>query len=158
MNQNETLIEKFYSSFAARHYAGMLECYHPNIEFAYAVFTLTRKQVGGMWHMLCESGKDLEVVYSGIQADETSGQAHWEARYTFSATGRRVHNIIEARFQFQDGRIVDHRDRFSFWRWASMALGPTGLVLGWTPVVRHRVRAAARERLEKFIQAHPQYQ
>ncbi|MEP7356378.1 MAG: nuclear transport factor 2 family protein, partial [Anaerolineales bacterium] len=77
--------------------------------------------------------------------------------YTFS-TGRKVLNIIDAEFQFQAGRIVAHRDRFSFWRWSRQALGPTGLLLGWTPLVHNKVRAIARARLDKFIQAHPAYQ
>jgi hypothetical protein len=108
--------------------------------------------------MLCESGQDLQVTHSGIQATDTTGQAHWEARYTFTTTGRRVHNIVEAEFEFRAGRIAVHHDHFDFWRWSSLALGTTGLLLGWSPFVRNKVRATARARLDRFIQAHPQYQ
>lgn len=111
-----------------------------------------------MWHMLCEGGKDLAVTFSDVEADEATGRAHWEARYTFSTTGRKVHNIIDAWFRFKDGLIIEHRDHFDFWRWSRMALGPTGLLLGWTPLVQNRVRRTARGRLEKFIQQHPEYQ
>ena len=65
--------------------------------------------------------------------------------------------MIDAKFQFQDGRIAQHRDRFSFWRWSSQSLGTTGIRLAWTPLVRHKVRNVARARLDKFIQAHPAY-
>jgi ketosteroid isomerase-like protein len=161
MNQNEQLIEKFYSSFAARDPIGMIECYHPDVSFQDEVFTLRGKAVGAMWHMLIEpekKDKDTVLTYSDIQADETTGRAHWEARYTFSATGRKVHNILDATFRFQEGKIIEHRDRFDFWRWSRMALGPMGILLGWSPMVRNKVRATANERLERFIQEHPEYQ
>ncbi|HET9043130.1 MAG TPA: hypothetical protein VFN70_08290, partial [Burkholderiales bacterium] len=69
-----------------------------------------------------------------------------------SPTGRRVHNVIDATFEFRDGLIVRHVDRFSFWRWARQALGATGWFLGWTPLVRDRVRSEARRGLDAFLQ------
>ncbi|MBL8046671.1 MAG: nuclear transport factor 2 family protein [Anaerolineales bacterium] len=151
------LIEKFYTAFQKRDYAGMAACYHPEIAFQDEVFTLKGKEAPAMWHMLCEGGKDLVVTFSGVEASETTGRAHWDAHYTFSSTGRKVHNIIDAEFKFKDGLIIEHRDRFDFWRWSHQALGPTGLFLGWTPLVRNRVQRTARARLDKFIQQHPEY-
>jgi len=158
MHPNAQLIEKFYSSFQKKDAAGMIACYHPEVEFADAVFVLKAKQAGAMWHMFCEGGRDLAVTFGDIQADDARGQAHWEATYTFSATGRKVHNIIEAEFQFRDGKIIRHQDRFDFWRWARMVLGLPGLLLGWTPLVRDQVKRIGRGNLEKFIQNHHQYQ
>jgi ketosteroid isomerase-like protein len=158
VHDNARLIQTFYEAFAARDAAGMRACYTPEATFEDPVFTLQGKAVGAMWHMLCEGGRDLALLYRDIGADAESGRAEWEARYTFGATGRRVHNLISARFRFEGGRIAAHRDRFSFWRWSAMALGPIGLTLGWTPAVRRRVRAAAQARLEKFMAAHPEYQ
>lgn len=111
-----------------------------------------------MWHMLCEAGTDLQITHSNVQADDANGGAHWEARYTFSRTGRPVHNILDAEFHFRDGEIIWHRDHFDFYRWARMALGPTGTLLGWTPMVHNQVRKTAAANLEKFIAAHPEYQ
>lgn len=157
MNDYKQLIDTFYNAFAARDYETMGACYHAEVQFADPVFNLRGKEAAAMWHMLCESGRDLKVVHSDVWADDTTGRAHWEAWYTFS-TGRKVHNIIEATFRFQDGRIISHQDRFGFWRWTRQALGPTGLVLGWTPLVRNQVRKTARQRLDRFIAAHPEYQ
>ena len=42
------------------------------------------------------------------------------------------------------GKIVRHIDRFDFWRWSRMALGPAGLLLGWTPLLHKKVQAKAR--------------
>ena len=158
MHPNAQLIEQFYSSFSQRNYAAMIACYAPAIQFSDAVFTLNGKRVGAMWHMLCESGKDLEISFRDIAADDQRGIAHWEARYTFSATGRKVHNILDAEFQFQGGLMIRHQDQFGFWRWSRLALGPTGWLLGWTPLVRNRVRRTAQKNLDRFISAHPQYQ
>ena len=158
MHPNEQLIDTFYNAFAAKNYAAMQACYQPAAEFRDAVFTLKGKAVGAMWHMLIGGDGDLQATHRDVQANDASGRAHWEARYTFSSTGRKVHNIIEAEFQFQSGRILVHRDSFSFWRWSSQALGPSGLLLGWSPFLHNKVRATARARLDKFIQAHPEYQ
>ncbi|MFO7540920.1 MAG: nuclear transport factor 2 family protein [Chloroflexota bacterium] len=155
---NEKLLEKFYTCFNQRDHAGMLACYAPEVEFTDPIFKLKGKRAKSMWHMFCERGEDLTIDVSGIKADESQGQAHWEAHYTFSATGRPVHNVIEARFMFHEGQIVRHHDHFNLWHWTRMALGPTGLFLGWTPFVQNRVRKMANSGLDKFIAAHPEYQ
>ncbi len=158
MTDNKTLITNFYTAFQQRDYGAMTACYRPDIHFSDAVFTdLQGKQVGAMWHMLCERGQDLQISFTNIQADGTQGQAHWEATYTFS-TSRKVHNIIEAAFTFQDGRIIQHQDSFDLWRWTRMALGPTGTLLGWSPMVQNKVRATAVKSLNAFIAKHPEYQ
>lgn len=73
---------------------------------------------------------------------------------TFGQTGRPVHNRIRAEFAFADGLIVDHVDRFDFWRWSRQALGLPGLLLGWTPALQAKVRAQAQGRLEQFLATH----
>jgi hypothetical protein len=75
----------------------------------------------------------------------------WEAWYTFSRTGRKVHNIIDASFEFKDGKILVHQDTFDFWRWTRQALGMPGILLGWTPFMRNKVRVTARNGLKKFM-------
>ena len=152
MTPNEQLIQKFYTCFQQRDAQGMVSCYHDEVEFSDAVFThLQGAQAKAMWRMLCERGKDLEITVSGIRADEHTGAAHWEARYTFSQTGRRVHNKIAASFQFRGGKIVKHNDKFDLWRWARMALGAKGLLLGWLPSVQAKIRREANKSLELFI-------
>ena len=158
MHPNEQLIEAFYNAFAAKNYAAMQVCYQPAAEFSDAVFSLKGKEVGAMWHMLVGGDGDLQATHRDVQANDATGRAHWEARYTFSSTGRKVLNVIEAEFQFQSGRILLHHDTFNFWRWSSQALGPSGMLLGWSPFLHNKVRATARARLDKFIQAHPDYQ
>lgn len=155
MHPHAALIERFYASFAARDAAGMRACYHPDVVFSDPAFgELQGARAGAMWSMLCERGKDLRVTTSGVEADDARGSAHWEATYTFSQTGRRVHNRVDAEFAFRDGLIARHTDRFGFWAWARQALGPAGLLLGWTPLLRGKVRATALRGLEKYMRDH----
>ena len=60
-------------------------------------------------------------------------------------------NDVHASFQFADGLIAEHEDRFDFHRWARQALGLPGLLLGWTPLLRSAVRRRARASLDEFL-------
>lgn len=149
------LIDQFYKSFAAKDAAGMAACYAPDATFSDPVFRgLTGAQVPAMWRMLCERGADLQVVHSDVKSDGATGSAHWEATYTFSQTGRKVHNVIDARFTFKDGKIAAHEDSFNFWRWTRMALGVPGVLLGWSPIVQNKVRDQAMKGLGLFMKRH----
>jgi limonene-1,2-epoxide hydrolase len=152
MHPNAELLTGFYNAFAARDGAAMASAYDPEARFGDPVFTALRgPEVGAMWQMLCSRATDLRVEASGISADELNGHAHWEAWYTFTRTGRKVHNVIDATFEFRDGKILIHRDVFDLWRWAGMALGLSGKLLGWTPFLQNAVRNEARAGLAKYM-------
>jgi len=152
MNNNEKLIDQFYTAFQNKDYVTMQELYHSDATFSDPVFTsLSSAQVKAMWEMLITAGKDLTISFRDIKADAKVGTCHWDAWYTFSRTGRKVHNSIDASFEFRDGKILNHRDTFNFWRWARQALGPAGLLLGWTSGVKNKVRDTARKNLERFM-------
>ena len=152
MHPNEALIRRFYEAFARGDGAAMAACYAPDVHFSDPVFTdLRGARAGAMWKMLTGRAADLKVEASAFRADDRAGSAHWEAWYTFSATGRAVHNVIEARFEFRDGLIVRHADTFDFWRWTRMALGLPGVLLGWSPLVQNKVRGQAAKGLDAFL-------
>ena len=155
---NAQTLDKFYRAFAALDSATMRSCYAPDVQFQDEVFTLKgRDEVAGMWDMLCSATRakglaDWKLEYSGIEADDQVGRAHWDAHYLFSATGRKVLNRIDARFTFTpDGLIATHHDSFNFWAWARQALGTPGLLLGWSPSLRNKVRKMADANLRKFL-------
>jgi hypothetical protein len=141
-------IERFYAAFGARDGDAMAACYAPDAHFSDPVFTdLNGAEPGAMWRMLTAQATDLRIEL----LEHTADTAHWRAHYTFSQTGRPVVNDVRATFRFdEDGLIADHRDEFSFYRWARQALGPPGMLLGWTPLLRATVRRRARDRLERF--------
>jgi ketosteroid isomerase-like protein len=154
MHRNAELIRDFYTCFANRDARGMAACYHPSVKFSDEVFVeLEGAKANAMWRMLCERGKDLKVEFSDIRADDSKGSAHWEAWYTFSATGRPVHNKIDAQFEFRNKKIFRHRDTFDFYAWASQALGLKGRLLGWSSFLKKRVRANAAKSLAAYMRA-----
>ena len=148
-------IEKFYAAFARLDDATMRSCYAEDATFDDEAFSLRgRREVAGMWSMLCAAtrakGADVwKLEVSGI----TENSAHWVAFYRFSATGRLVRNSIDAKFEFgPDGLIRRHVDHFDFWKWSRQALGAPGLLLGWTPMLRNKVKQRAAHNLRKFME------
>ena len=136
----------------------MQSCYHDDARFTDPVFqNLTAMETKAMWHMLTAAAVDLKVLFGNVQAGEHIGTCQWQAWYTFSRTGRKVHNRIDASFGFKDGKIIRHVDQFDLWRWSRMALGLPGVVLGWTPIIPNQIRKTARKGLDKFIEVHPEY-
>lgn len=158
MHPHAQTLNRFYQSFAALDPRGMAPCYAPQVRFRDPVFTLNgRDEVMGMWRMLCDAVRtqgraDWKLEYSGITADDNGGQAHWDAQYRFSATGRMVLNRIDAQMRFDaDGLIVEHEDQFDFWLWSRQALGTPGLLLGWSPLLRRQVQARAKAGLRRYL-------
>ncbi|WP_116108732.1 nuclear transport factor 2 family protein [Lewinella sp. IMCC34191] len=146
-------ITTFYTAFARGDSAGMIACYHPDVTFRDPVFgELHGPEARGMWEMLL-SGKsaELQVDFANVQSDADTGSADWTARYHFGKDRRPVVNEVHARFRFRDGLIYEHTDSFSSYRWARQALGPVGWLLGWTPFLRAKVRATARQKLTDYL-------
>ena len=155
MHPNAQLIQAFYTAFQNMDAEGMKKCYHSDIHFSDPVFPdLTGEQVGAMWFMLMENLKKSKagwkLEFSNISASDKEGNAHWEAHYTLS-TGNRVHNIVEASFQFQEGKIIHHVDSFDFYRWARMGFGLKGTLLGWMPFFKKKVQTTVKNLLIKYM-------
>src|SRR5580700_8410180 len=143
-NSEDELIMRFYDAFAALDGDAMAACYAPDARFSDPVFTaLQGQEPGAMWRMLTGRAKDLRITLLEHEAAGERGSAHWLADYTFR-TGRKVHTDVHASSRFKDGLIVEHHDSFSFFAWSRQALGPVGLALGWTPLLRARVQREAR--------------
>jgi ketosteroid isomerase-like protein len=155
---NTACIERFYTAFGQKDWKSMQACYHEDVTFSDPVFQhLNAGEAKAMWHMLTAASKDLRVVLSEVAAQDNTGSCRWDAYYSFSRTGRSVHNIIHATFQFKDGLIIQHKDSFDLWRWSGMALGLSGKLLGWTPMIQNRIRGTAMGNLKKFMEQNPGY-
>jgi ketosteroid isomerase-like protein len=152
LNDHEALIHKLYTAFQKSDGATMAECYHPQATFTDPAFVnLQGAEVGAMWKMLTSRAKDFSMKYSQVEANTDTGSAYWEANYIFSSTGRKVLNKIHSSFRFKDGKIIEQRDNFNFWRWSRQALGPSGLLLGWTPFLQKKVQATAKKGLLEYM-------
>jgi ketosteroid isomerase-like protein len=141
---------KLYGAFVRKDGATMASLYANDATFSDEVFVdLTGLDAGKMWRMLCTS-KDLKVTYEILECTKDVARIKWQAHYLFSKTGRPVHNIIDATITVADGKIRSHTDKFPFWKWSAQALGPIGLILGWSPIIKNMVRQQAKARLQAF--------
>jgi ketosteroid isomerase-like protein len=149
MADNAKVIRDLYDALDRHDGETMARQYAPDARFEDPAFgELNGEEAGDMWRMLTSRSTDLKVELPEHEANGDEGSAHWIATYTFS-TGRAVVNDIRAKFRFRDGKIVNHRDSFSFHTWARQALGPVGLVLGLPPM-NLLIRRKALGDLEEF--------
>ncbi len=153
----EKLINTFYDGLAARDAEAMVSCYHDRVVFEDPAFgELQSKDACAMWRMLCSSDTDLRVRHTILDSSNSAATVNWIADYTFTSTGRSVTNDVTASLRFEDGKIIDHRDEFSFWKWSSQALGLPGKLLGWSPMLKSKVRSTTRSTLDKFLATQPE--
>jgi len=149
---NVTLLRTFYDAFSRLDAETMVACYAPDAHFSDPVFVdLKGAEIFAMWRMLAKRAQGFTLTFRDVTADDLIGSAHWEAQYLFSKTGRQVLNVIDASFAFEGGKIARHQDRFDLWRWAGLALGTPGKLLGWTPMMKGKIRGEARKGLDAFM-------
>jgi ketosteroid isomerase-like protein len=155
MTTNEQTIQTFYTAFQQRDYATMQSCYSDDAVFSDPVFGLLDiQETRAMWEMLCKNAKDFSLVFGNIQElDAEYATCEWTAVYTFSQTGRKVVNKVNAHMRLANGLIIEHSDAFSIYRWTRQALGIPGLVLGWSGWMNKKIQKRARKSLEKFMQS-----
>jgi hypothetical protein len=154
MNAEQQLITTFYSNFQQGNWKAMLECYNEEVFFYDPVFeSLEGSKVRAMWEMLLTNARDLKVSFGNVAGESGYASCDWTATYTFSPTGKKVINKVRAHFFISDGKIAEHQDDFSLWKWSSQALGIRGLLFGWSSALHQRLRKKARGNLDKFIAA-----
>ena len=166
MHNNQQTIQSFFQCLAGGDYRGMQKYLHPEVEFTDIGFVLQGKQVGAMWHMLCDKG--LRIMYRNATANDDVGSVNWQCNYEFkkdeSSAPRPIHNIIEARFRFENGLIREHHDTCDFDKWADQALGIGshvlvlfGTLVGHRELLHEKVRESAKKKIDAFVTAHPEY-
>jgi limonene-1,2-epoxide hydrolase len=152
MNTAAEVVQTFYTAFQDKDFATMQQLYADSARFSDEVFVgLNAAEVRAMWEMLIRRGKDLELTFEILSSDEETCHARWIAEYSFSKSGNRVVNEIDARFHVKSGLITDHKDSFDFHKWAGQALGFSGKLLGWTSWMKSKVQRSAREGLRAFM-------
>ena len=154
-------LERLYAAFERREGEAMQALYAPQATFDDPVFSLHgAHEIGGMWRMLCRSARkrsrdEWSLAASGLRVERGQGHAHWETTYLYGTADRRVHNVVDASFEFTaDGLILRHVDEFDFPVWARQALGLPGQLLGWSGLLRRYVRRQAGDRLARFLANH----
>ena len=143
---------RLYEAFKRKDGDAMAALYDENATFWDPAFgDLAGGEVGGMWRMLTSRSSDLEISFVLQEEDDAQAVVRWTARYTFSATGRKVENRVVSRLRVRDGRVVAQRDEFDFYGWARQALGPIGLAIGWSGFFQRAFQRKARAALRAYL-------
>ena len=153
MGSQEQIIHRFYSAFRQLDYATMQSCYSEDAVFNDPVFgILIGREVRSMWEMLCKQAGNFSLTYANIEIlDDEYATCVWTATYEFSKTRRKVINRIKAHLRIQNEKIVEHTDQFDLWRWSRQALGVSGWLLGWSGLMKNKIRRKAAASLGKFM-------
>ena len=154
MHSNTEVLTRLFTALDRHDHDAMAACYAENASFRDIAFKLEgRTRIHAMWHMICDG--DIKTSFKIDEVDERSAFVTVVDDYTFRAKGRKVHNVIQSRFRFKDGSIVQQQDSCDSRQWASMAIGGVGgFLAGRIPLLRG---AKARRTLDTFIEKHPQY-
>jgi ketosteroid isomerase-like protein len=156
MHPNATVPHRLFTALNNDDHATMAVCYHPEATFHDIAFHLQRRpRIHGMWHMICERS-NVKATFEIVRADDREGCVNLVDDYTFSDTGKPVHNVIESRFRFKDNLIVEHTDFCDPRAWATMALGE-GIPAFLAGHIRLMRSLKARWKLWKFTRPYPQY-
>lgn len=146
------LAQRFYDAFTVRDWYTMGLLYADHATFSDPVFPLINARgTRLMWQMLLSRAEeDFGIEAQVLEDGPRHARINWVAHYTFSVTGRPVTNRVRTEMHLVAGKIVRQQDTFSLWRWSAQALGTKGALLGWSPMVRNRIRAQASVALREF--------
>jgi hypothetical protein len=151
---NAMLIDRLFTALTEHQPDTIASCYHPDASFEDIAFRLRgRGEIHDMWRMICLGGSEIVATYEILQADENTARVRLVDDYKFGKDKRRVVNVIDSRFAFRDGLIVEHHDTCDPRAWGAAALGGVpGFIAGRVPFVR---RFMAGMKLKKFLREHP---
>jgi hypothetical protein len=159
--QQMRTLERLYQAFERLDGDMMQACYAPQATFDDEIYSLHgAREIGGMWRMHCRSARvrsrgGFRLEVGQFHMDGSRARVRWEVQYRYGEGNRDVFNRVDAEFEFDaDGRILRHRDRYSFGRWARQALGWPALVFGWTPLLRWWTRKRAASKLARYLSHH----
>ncbi|MBU52774.1 MAG: hypothetical protein CL920_29130 [Deltaproteobacteria bacterium] len=129
--QKEQVIKKFYKAMEEKDLDTILSLYHPDATFSDPAYpNLKGDKLKSMWKLITSNkGLKIESSQVKVQADG-SVTGHWDADYEL-IKGNPIHNSIDSKFEFKDGKIIKHTDSFDFSKWADQAVpGVFGKLIG----------------------------
>ena len=138
MHSHTEVLTRLFTALDRHDHEAMAACYAENARFRDIAFKLQgRTRIHAMWHMICDG--DIKTTFKIDEVDDRTGFVTVVDDYTFRAKGRKVHNVIQSRFRFKDGSIVEQQDSCDSRQWASMAIGGVGgFLAGRIPRLRRR--------------------
>ncbi len=117
----EAAVTRFYDAFVRHDFDAMEKIYAPGAKFQDEIFQYSdRAGTMKMWRGLLSKAEDMKTKYEILGSEGDTVRVRWTADYKFGS--RPVHNEIEGTLKVRDGKIVEHRDRFDWDKWAKQAL------------------------------------
>ena len=90
---NKILLQRLFTSLDRHDRTTMAGCYDSAAKFTDIAFDLKNgKEIHAIWHMICEG--DIRTTFDVVHADDHTAEVNVIDDYTFSSTGRKVHNVI----------------------------------------------------------------
>lgn len=128
--QNAETVTRFYKAMQSGDYETIMSLYHPDAEFSDPAFPgIKGSKLEGMWKLITNAKPDIKFRDVEVQKDG-SVTGHWDADYEL-IKGNPIHNSIDSKFEFKDGKIIKHTDSFNFSKWADQAFpGILGKAIG----------------------------
>lgn len=137
----EQVMREFYAAFTSKNPDAIEALYAPDVKFKDEVFQYSNRE--GTMHMwrkvLADPKNTFRFEFDHVEGDVAYGR--WVADYKLA--GRPIHNEISSRMVIRDGKIVEHRDSFSWNTWVKQALPFGGIAANATgqKIVTHLIRA-----------------
>ena len=103
MNTKEIAI-KFYDAFASADVETLKKLYDEKLIFNDEIFVgLNYEETIKMWSSLLIGNKDMSIKYTIKEYSENKVKVEWIADYLFSASRRKVRNVIIANMEIENG-------------------------------------------------------
>ena len=147
------IANQFYAAFQNLDAETMNSFYSKDAQFSDPAFgELNHEDLTAMWAMLCASQKEtnFRLEFEILETSDNYAKVYWQAWYTFSKTGRKVHNQITAQLTIQNGKITEHHDHFNLYNWAKQALGFSGWLMGWSNFFQRKLQTQTKSLLKRF--------
>ncbi|TNE51262.1 MAG: nuclear transport factor 2 family protein [Deltaproteobacteria bacterium] len=128
--RNAETVTKFYKAMQEGDFDTIMSLYHPDAEFSDPAFPgIKGDKLEGMWKLITNAEPDIK--FRDVKAnDDGTVTGHWDADYEL-LKGNPIHNQIDSKFEFKDGKIIKHTDSFNFSKWADQAFpGILGKAIG----------------------------
>lgn len=145
MSKEAQIVKEFYKALSKGDYQKVNSLYHDDAKYRDEIFDLRGKEINALWYTATRPEMNLIAHCKSLKVDGDRVTTDWNISYTIDTLNRKVELDETGVFQFQDGKIINHKDSYDFWSWCAQSLGFIGKALGWSQWLKNRVRNQAKK-------------
>jgi limonene-1,2-epoxide hydrolase len=139
------IVKEFYKALDSGDYRTVNEFYHKNAHYKDEIFDFKGLEIHALWYTATLPDMELSAELESIREEEDAIYTEWVMSYTLDIIKRRIRLKEKGKFTFQEGKIIEHTDKYDFWTWCIQAFGIIGRALGWSNWLQNRVRSQAKK-------------